>query len=172
MTNRHALFTSSTLLALALCIPANAAESTYERSEANPTCIRLNKIRSTEVIDSKHILFTLTNGEMYVNKLKNPCLGLQTRGAWINRVSYPEICDLGLIVPLNKMGTTLVPLGNCPLGKFEWVAKPQVEALRAELLEVSPSKDGAQAIETDDAVPAGQLEPAAPELPAESPSSE
>ena len=164
MTNASSLAIVCALSALFSAVAARAAESPTAPSEAAPTCIRLNKIRSTEVIDRKHILFRLRGGDMYVNKLPNACPGLRIRGSFITQSKgSPEVCDLGLITPLVKIGpgtggnsiAGLMPFGNCALGKFEWVAKPDVEMLRAELKEAQqeePLEPGAlEAVEVEPA---------------------
>ena len=103
-------------------------------SAAKPeSCISLSRIRSSEVIDRSHMVFTMSNGTLYLNTLPYPCPGLSRNTAYLHRTSLNEICDLDIITVLNPGGGAYMPGASCGLGKFVPVSKEGVTVLKQQL---------------------------------------
>jgi hypothetical protein len=121
-------------LAGANAIAADAAAPQAKDPQAK-RCLRLAQINSTEIVDSKHIVFKMNDGTMYVSNLPHRCPGLTDDKAWLHKATNNEICDLDIITVTENIGGSLTPGASCGLGKFEPLAKPDLEALRVELKE-------------------------------------
>ena len=98
-------------------------------------CLGLMQIRTSEVLDNQHILFTMNDGTLFPNNLPYACPGLRRDTAWLHRTSLNNVCDLDLITVLNHGGGGFMPGASCGLGRFEPVPRPQLESLRAQLKE-------------------------------------
>lgn len=116
------------------CILATVHAEDAAMTEAKPeSCISLSRIRSSEVIDRSHMVFTMSNGSMYLNTLPYPCPGLSRNTPYLHRTSLNEICDLDIITVLNQGGGGYMPGASCGLGKFIPVSKEDVTVLKAQL---------------------------------------
>lgn len=123
--------------AMVLAIPCLAGTVRAEDanlSAAKPeSCISLVRIKSSEILDRSHMVFTMSNGPMYLNTLPYPCPGLRRDTPYLHRTSLSEICDLDIITVLNEGGGGYMPGASCGLGKFIPTSKEEVAALKQQL---------------------------------------
>jgi hypothetical protein len=96
------------------------------------SCLALMRIRSSEILDRSHMVFTMNDGSMYLNTLPYPCPGLRRGTPYMHRTSLGEICDLDIITVLNQVGGGFMPGASCGLGKFEAVQQADVDALKQQ----------------------------------------
>jgi hypothetical protein len=93
-------------------------------------CVSTVRIRSTDIIDDRTIVFRMNNSEIYLNRLRNRCSGLRMAGSFSYEVRSTQLCDLDIIRVLDYIGGELRPGVGCGLGKFRLITKEQLEILR------------------------------------------
>jgi hypothetical protein len=93
-------------------------------------CIPLNRIRRTEVIDEQTIVFELSGGERYANRLPHRCPGLRRNKAIMYKTSLSKLCSVDLITVLDNMGFGFSRGASCGLGSFVPVSEATVKLLR------------------------------------------
>ncbi len=127
--------TACSAMVLAIpCLAGTVRAEDANLSGARPeSCISLTRIKSSEVIDRSHMVFTMSNGSMYLNTLPYPCPGLSRNTPYLHRTSLNEICDLDIITVLNEGGGGFMPGASCGLGKFVPTSKEEVAALKEQL---------------------------------------
>ncbi len=89
------------------------------------SCVSLNAIRSTNVVDNQTIDFKMTGGKTLRNVLPYNCPSLKMQDAFSYRTSLSQLCSVDIISVLNNYGGQLSEGAACGLGKFQ-----QVEAVR------------------------------------------
>jgi len=116
--------------------PSGAAEPEAKRSDAPPGteyCLSLIRIRDSKILDSKHILFTMTDKSMYLNTLPKKCAGMDPGDAYTFRTSLNSLCNQDVITMLYPGGHGMLPGVSCGLGLFERVTQEQVDALKLQI---------------------------------------
>lgn len=81
------------------------------------SCVWLQQLRRTEIVNDKTVLFYMYDGTVYRNILKDRCFGLAHADALNYSVfSTPELCSTDMITPL-EIGVPVPPI-PCRLGPF------------------------------------------------------
>lgn len=102
-----------------------------EAPEEEPVhCLRLNNIKSSEVISDSYILFRMQDGQDYVNILNHRCPGLVRNKTIMYRTSIGQLCDLDIVTVLEDMGFGLTPGASCGLGRFKPIDKEGIADLK------------------------------------------
>jgi hypothetical protein len=121
----------------ALLLAAVAAFGAEEPGRASETtgpkpvhCIDLIRIQDSDIIDNRHMLFRMVNGDLYLNTLPHACPGLGKNDPYMLRTSLNRMCDLDIITVLYTNGWGFTPGASCGLGMFEKVTEEQVEMVR------------------------------------------
>jgi len=96
-------------------------------------CVSLARLRSTEVLNDRNILFHMRGKKIYRNVLPRRCPTLQSNRSFSYRATINRLCDNDLITVLMDGGLSQMPGATCPLGKFYPVTEAEVEALRNEI---------------------------------------
>jgi hypothetical protein len=125
----HTVFVALGLLACFGYLRAEEAVET-EHDHEGVHCLRLNVIKRSEVLDNRHILFEMRNGDLYVNTLARACPGLSRNNAFMYRTSLSELCDLDIITVLDNIGFGLRPGISCGLGLFVPIKKEELDGLK------------------------------------------
>lgn len=134
--NRHLC---SVLAAACLQIPASvllaeeAAPAATEEAagKAGLSCIPLQRIQNTRVLDDQTILFEMTGNETLVNRLPHRCPQLGFEKAFGYKTSISQLCSQDIIWVVTHMGAGLDRGASCGLGKFEpYVAPESDEAVK------------------------------------------
>ena len=124
---------------LALLLVGTAAFAADDDEDAKDPetkrCLRLSQVDTTKVIDSRHIVFEMKDNSLYVTRLPHRCPGLRPNTSWMHSTHSNDICDLDTITVLDNFGGGFQRGATCGLGKFEPLAKPDLDALRAQLEE-------------------------------------
>lgn len=158
------LVTSTVVATLSLV--AAQAQDDFDRTPED--CVRASRIRSTQVIDDRNILFHMRGNRAYRNELPEDCprLAVEGRFTYERRVGQRigRLCSVDSITVLESFGA--VPYGaTCRLGKFYPITQIEVDdivgtsrsAERVDVDEVElpeesePTEDG-DAAAADDSV--------------------
>ena len=94
-------------------------------------CVNMNQIDRTEVINDRTIVFYLSGGDIYVNRLPHRCPGLRSRQAFMYKNTTNTLCNVDTIRVLDNFGGSLTPGVACGLGEFHPVSTGTVDQLKA-----------------------------------------
>jgi len=121
-------------LLFAWTAPATAQDEEPVFDDESTDCIDLRRVRSTEIIDDKNILFHMTGKVVYHNILPRQCSGLAREDRFSYQVSINRLCRLDSIAVLYSGGTGGLREGNrCGLGLFHKITKEDAEAYKEHL---------------------------------------
>lgn len=104
--------------ALAGCIAAIAAGCAAPGAPAagqaslTDSCINPTRIEKQEILNDQEIQFTMSNGEVWLNRLPRTCPGLKFEGGFSWDVRGVTVCSNEQIIRVLNTGTT------CALGVF------------------------------------------------------
>lgn len=115
---------------------SSAAEPETTTSGAPPGteyCLSLIRIDDSKILDSKHILFTMTDKSMFLNTLPLNCAGMDPGDAYTFRTPLNRLCNQDIITLLYPGGHGMIPTVSCGLGMFERVTPEQVDALKRQI---------------------------------------
>lgn len=130
---RSMLCLMASSLALASCAPAKEPRSAPSPSPAAAqwvpagepvTCVQINRIRETRVLDDSTILFVMTDGSTFRNELPNRCPGLGFERAFSYSTSISQLCNVDIITVVNQGGGPRRG-ASCGLGPFTPVKPAQ-----------------------------------------------
>lgn len=96
-------------------------------------CLSLIRIDDSEILDSKHMLFTMSDRSMYLNTLPRNCAGMNPGDTYTFRTSQKRLCNQDIITILHPGGHYMMPGVSCGLGMFEPVTPEQVDALKLQI---------------------------------------
>jgi len=113
---------------------ARAQETEYDYEGVH--CLNLNLIRSSEILDNRHLAFRMKNGDYYLSTLTHACPGLTRNTAFMYRTSLSQLCDLDIITVLDNVGFGLRPGASCGLGLFVPIEKEELDDLKAKIKNV------------------------------------
>ena len=82
------------------------------------SCINLDEIDHTSVIDDNTILFYAHGHDVYRNDLPHSCAELRNEQRFMYRVSLAQLCSNDTITVLEDAGFGFLPGPTCGLGKF------------------------------------------------------
>jgi hypothetical protein len=92
-------------------------------------CLGLIRIEDSKILDSRHMLFTMTDKGMYLNTLPKKCGSMGPGDTYTFRTSINRLCQGDVITMLHPGGRDFIPGASCALGMFEPVTQAQVDAL-------------------------------------------
>lgn len=94
------------------------AVAEYDTTGDVVSCIPLKQVRVSDAIADDAIIFTLNNGDVYLNKLRGTCIGLARNDRFSLKTTQNKICRGDILTVSNPVG---VDMGSCGLGDFEAV---------------------------------------------------
>jgi len=95
------------------------------------SCVTLNAVNRTEIIDDYTILFHMRNRTIYQNNLPRRCPNLKADSMFVYQVRMGRLCSIDTITV--AQGRRLFEGVSCPLGKFA----PISEEAAAEIKRVA-----------------------------------
>ncbi len=101
-------------------------------------CLSSFAYRSIDVLDDQHVLFRGSGDKMWLNKLRQRCIGLRKDETLRFELRNNRVCDLDNFQALDSFGLGGQISGNCVLGKFTPVTPEQVEAIELAFKESRP----------------------------------
>ena len=119
MMSLHAFRMAACAVALGLALPA-AAQSPTPPLAAPETrqCLQLSALRSTNVVNSRAIDFTLRDGSVWRSNLRYACPQLGTERAFSYSTSIAQLCAQDIIQVIQPMAGNLNG-ARCGLAAFE-----------------------------------------------------
>ena len=94
-----------------------AAGPVAAQDQPRRVCLNSTDIRNTHAVDSRTILFTMRNGDVWRNTLAAPCPSLVSQGAG----SFTEVSHTDFICAETQHITVAVSGAVCRLGAFDRV---------------------------------------------------
>lgn len=130
----HKLYTAFLVLSLGLfTMPATMAQDEEPIVDENvQRCINLRRVRSTDVIDDRNILFYMRGGEVFHNILPRTCNGLAREGRFSYRTSVNRICDIDSIAVLHDGVRGMYEGARCGLGMFHEISPEDARAMKED----------------------------------------
>ena len=95
--------------------PPNGMQSAADAT--GPSCIELNRIRESKVIDDRTIDFVLRDGSVLRNTLPYSCPSLGFEKAFSYSTSISRLCAVDIITVIQQGGGVRTG-ASCGLGKF------------------------------------------------------
>ena len=118
------------LLGFALVVAPITAQDGGDAAPGDArSCISLNEIDHTSVIDNSTILFYARGHDIYRNYLPRSCPELKNDQRFMYRVSLPQLCANDTITVLEDAGFGFLPGPTCGLGKFAPITKDEADDL-------------------------------------------
>lgn len=93
-------------------------------------CINVSRIRNTDVLNDREIVFYMHGSEIYVNQLPHRCSGLRMADAFSYKVRTSQLCHVDVIRVLDNFGGSVRQGVACGLGKFLPITEEQLVILR------------------------------------------
>lgn len=98
-------------------------------------CLSTHTYRSVEVLDDQHVLFKGSGGRVWLNTLRQRCVGLRSDDALRFDLRDNRVCDMDSFQSVDFAGFGTRTSASCTLGKFAAVTTEQVEAIKAAVQE-------------------------------------
>jgi len=119
MMSLHAFRMAACAVGLGLALPA-AAQSPTPAPAAPETrqCLQLSALRSTNVVNSRAIDFTMRDGSVWRSNLRYACPQLGTERAFSYSTSIAQLCAQDIIQVIQPMASNLNG-ARCGLAAFE-----------------------------------------------------
>jgi hypothetical protein len=134
------LLSVAAVLAVAVSATAYGAKlttedvmKTYDKTDKVESCIPLQSINQTRILDKTNILFEMHNGKRYLNTLPYNCGGLTPYRAFSYRTSLNQLCNTDIITVFEPGQPAPNSYGSCGLGHFtELKKKPASETAKTD----------------------------------------
>ena len=92
-------------------------------------CVTLANIERTAVPDDRTVLFYMSDGSVFENRLGSTCPGLARESKFSYRVSGSQLCAIDTIHVLEDRGFGFIETAGCGLGPFLPTTAEDAEAL-------------------------------------------
>jgi hypothetical protein len=100
-------------------------------------CIQVRRIRRTEVLDDKTIVFRLQGSPIYINIMPGVCPGLKREDRFTYRTTISALCRQDSIAVLfNEPGGGMRTGPGCALGAFHLISRDDLKSLKEAMKEV------------------------------------
>jgi len=97
-------------------------------------CLATYTYNSVEVLDNRHVVFKGTGGRLWLNRLRNRCLGLRRYDTLKFELRSSQVCDLDTFESIStSLGGPTRISATCSLGTFTPMTEEQLEAVKAAL---------------------------------------
>lgn len=124
----------------------------------SPQCLYLTRIRDSEVLDGRHVVFRVGRDTYYLVQFKRRCPLLNRNDTIMYTTHSSRLCVLDPIRSVEGAAYGSPPGPPCPIPSFRQISKEQLTALREALQK--PRKG--DLIDEQEAPPAEGSEPAEP----------
>lgn len=98
-------------------------------------CLSTYTYRNVDVLDDQHVLFKGTGGRLWLNTLRQRCVGLRSQDSLRFELRDNRLCDMDRFQSVDTFGFMSRTSANCTLGKFTPVTAEQVQAIEAAVRE-------------------------------------
>jgi hypothetical protein len=125
--------------ALSLAAPNTHAQDEEALDRTTVDCVTVPRIKRMQVIDTQTLLFRMTDGRLYRNRLHEACPNIDRASNWIEypitASRLPRLCQDDLITTKEQ--------SRCRLGPFEPITAEEAEAL-TEAADTDPAVTGVE----------------------------
>ena len=125
-------------------------------------CIATARIRGTEVLDERHILFRMSRNQYQLVQFKNRCPTLRHDSTLVYEVTGTKLCEFDRVRAVNGIGLSAMPGPNCLIPGFQTMTVEQVVLLKETLKEQRRNRGG-PSLELPEPLPEPQQSQDAPE---------
>lgn len=108
------------------------ADEDYSEDER---CLSTYTYRSVDVLDDQHVLFKGSGDRLWLNTLRQRCVGLRSQDSLRFELRDHRLCDMDRFQSVDTFGFMSRTSATCTLGKFMPVTAEQVEAIEAAVRE-------------------------------------
>jgi len=98
-------------------------------------CLSTFTYRSVDVLDDQHVLFKGTGGRLWLNTLRQRCVGLRSQDSLRFELRDNRLCDMDRFQSVDTFGYMSRTSATCTLGTFAPVTAEQVQAIEAAVKE-------------------------------------
>jgi hypothetical protein len=99
-------------------------------------CLSTYNYHSVEILDDRHVLFKGTGDRLWLNQLRNRCIGLRTNSTPVFRLRDSQLCDMDTFEGMDSMlGVYSRTTAVCSLGTFTPVTREQADVIKTALRE-------------------------------------
>ncbi|MDZ7668794.1 MAG: DUF6491 family protein [Gammaproteobacteria bacterium] len=98
-------------------------------------CLSTYSYRSVDVLDDQHVLFKGTGGRLWLNTLRQRCVGLRAQDTLSFELRDNRLCDMDRFESVDTFAYMTRTSATCTLGKFSPVTAEQVQAIEAAVKE-------------------------------------
>ena len=111
------------------------ASAPMPEGSANPVnCLRQAAYTDVEVVKPDLLLFRNNRDGVWLNRLRQSCVGLDMGHALAFRMRSNRLCELDTVSGVGMLGEPLSPVSiPCSLGKFEPLSPTQADLLKTGL---------------------------------------
>lgn len=97
-------------------------------------CLSTHVYDQVDILDDQHVVFRGRGDKLWLNKLRNRCIGLKRNDVLQFRVRDSRICDLDTFEGVDSL-LWGIRSGTCTLGTFRPVTPEQLEAIEVAVKE-------------------------------------
>lgn len=113
-------------------IPVATALAQGAEGDGDRRCIRLPVIDRTEIIDDQTIAFHMRGDEIYLNRLRRTCNGLDRGRPFSYSARTNRLCSSDAITVMEQSAFGLQPGMSCSLGRFTPIDEDVLAVLKGE----------------------------------------
>lgn len=113
-----------------------AAPLSSEEYSKTERCISTFEYDTMEVLDDQHVIFEGRGDRVWLNTLRNRCIGLRRDSVPVIRLRDSQLCDLDTFQARDSMlGVWTRTSATCSLGTFSRITPEQADTIRAAFKE-------------------------------------
>jgi hypothetical protein len=98
-----------------------------------PRCIAVRRIRSSSVLNDRHVAFKISASSYYLVQFRNRCPMLERNAAISYETRSGQLCALDSIRGINGLGATARLGPPCQIPGFNEISREQLVSLRQQL---------------------------------------
>lgn len=105
------------------------------------SCVSVARIRDTDIIDDRTIIFHMRGGRVYRNFLDRECHDLEREGRFAYQARGGRLCKIDTITVLTGFSGFSPPGMTCQLGEFHPITKEEADLSQFEADEADVNRN-------------------------------
>lgn len=105
-----------------------------EAYSQNERCLSTYLYDQVDILDDQHVVFRGRGDKLWLNKLRNRCIGLNRHDMLQFKLRDSRVCDMDTFEAVDSAFWGMRS-GTCTLGEFQPITPEQVEAIEAAVQE-------------------------------------
>lgn len=102
-------------------------------AEKDMSCISTSRIKQVDIIDNSNVVFRTGVNDYYLNTLPRVCNGLKLNDTILYSTSTNRLCNVDVIIVLDRAGPDFQTGPSCGLGHFASISKEEITELKTNL---------------------------------------